>query len=43
MSFKPGEITAIVGKSGAGKSTIIKLLLGLYQVEEGKFYGMEMM
>lgn len=36
MSFKPGEITAIVGKSGAGKSTIIKLLLGLYQVEEGK-------
>lgn len=36
MSFKPGEITAIVGKSGAGKSTIIKLLLGLYQAEEGK-------
>lgn len=36
MSFKPGEITAIVGKSGAGKSTIIKLLLGLYQVEDGK-------
>lgn len=36
MSFKPGKITAIVGKSGAGKSTIIKLLLGLYQVEEGK-------
>lgn len=36
MSFKPGEITAIVGKSGAGKSTIIKLLLGLHQVEEGK-------
>lgn len=37
MSFRPGEITAIVGKSGAGKSTIVKILLGLYRVEKGKF------
>ncbi len=30
-----GKVTAIVGASGSGKSTIIKLLLGYYAVEKG--------
>lgn len=37
VSFKlmPNETTAIVGDNGAGKSTIIKLLLRLYKVSDG--------
>lgn len=37
LSFKinPGETVAIVGKTGAGKSTIIKLLSRLYEPQKG--------
>lgn len=37
MSFelKPHSFTAIVGKSGSGKSTIFRLLLRLYKASEG--------
>ncbi len=31
MSFKPGQITAIVGENGSGKSTLVKLLCRLYE------------
>lgn len=36
IDIKPGEKVAIVGKSGSGKSTIAKLLLRFYDVNEGK-------
>ena len=36
FEVKPGESVAIVGPTGAGKSTIINLLSRFYNVEEGK-------
>jgi ABC-type multidrug transport system fused ATPase/permease subunit len=35
FSIKKGEMVALVGASGAGKSTVINLLIGLYQPTEG--------
>lgn len=32
----PNEVTTIVGKTGAGKSTIFNLLLRMYKVDKGK-------
>jgi HlyB family type I secretion system ABC transporter len=38
VSFRisPGEMIAIVGRSGSGKSTVAKLLLGLYPPNQGR-------
>ena len=36
LEFKPGEITAIVGKSGSGKTTILNIISKLYNVSKGK-------
>ena len=35
MKVEKGYITALVGENGAGKSTAIKLILGLCRAEEG--------
>lgn len=35
LEISVGEVTAIVGESGSGKSTILKLLLGFYDVDNG--------
>ncbi|WP_437954616.1 ABC transporter transmembrane domain-containing protein [Sorangium sp. So ce119] len=36
LSVRPGEVIALVGSSGAGKSTIASLLLRLYDPDEGR-------
>lgn len=38
LSIRPGEKVAIVGENGAGKSTFMKLLLRLYDVDSGTIY-----
>ncbi|SNS80465.1 ATP-binding cassette, subfamily C, LapB [Sphingomonas laterariae] len=35
FAIKPGEKVAILGKVGSGKTTVAKLLLGLYEPDEG--------
>lgn len=36
LTFEPHKTTAIVGKSGSGKSTILSLINKLYDVEQGE-------
>ncbi|MFK7993101.1 MAG: sugar ABC transporter ATP-binding protein [Granulosicoccus sp.] len=31
-----GEVTALVGENGAGKSTVVKILTGIYQPDDGQ-------
>ena len=35
LNVYPGRVMALVGENGAGKSTFIKLLLGLYEPKQG--------
>jgi ribose transport system ATP-binding protein len=35
LAIYPGEVHALVGENGAGKSTIIKIIMGVYQEDEG--------
>ena len=35
LSIRPGEQVTLTGRTGAGKSTLFKLLLGLYRPQEG--------
>mgnify|MGYP002543822233 CR=1 FL=1 len=36
LRIEDGEFVFLVGPSGSGKSTIIKLLTGVYRLEEGQ-------
>jgi ABC-type multidrug transport system fused ATPase/permease subunit len=36
FSARPGEVVALVGRSGAGKTTILSLFTRLYQATHGR-------
>ncbi|TMV84952.1 sugar ABC transporter ATP-binding protein, partial [Thioclava sp. BHET1] len=36
LALYPGQVTALIGENGAGKSTIVKILTGIHQPEEGE-------
>jgi ATP-binding cassette subfamily B protein len=38
FTLYPGEVMALVGKNGAGKTTFVKLLAGLYQPTQGHIF-----
>lgn len=38
FQLKPGEVHALMGENGAGKSTFIKVITGVHQAEEGEMY-----
>ena len=38
FSLRPGEIHALMGENGAGKSTFIKVIMGVHQAEEGEMF-----
>lgn len=39
MKARPGEIIALVGPSGEGKTTMLRILLGIVSANEGKIYA----
>ena len=38
LKVKPGEQVAIVGRTGAGKTTLVNLLMRFYEISGGKIY-----
>ncbi|MBO0796468.1 MAG: ATP-binding cassette domain-containing protein, partial [Ktedonobacteraceae bacterium] len=38
FSAEPGEVHALVGENGAGKSTMIKILSGLFPPDSGTIH-----
>lgn len=36
LFLKKGEIHALVGENGAGKSTLMKILAGIYSLDQGE-------
>lgn len=37
LSVKQGESVAIVGKTGAGKTSIVNLIMKFYDIDKGKY------
>ena len=35
LALFPGEVTALIGENGAGKSTFVKIMTGIVQPSEG--------
>lgn len=38
LEIKPGQLVGIIGKTGCGKTTLIDILLRLYNIEENKVF-----
>jgi ABC-type sugar transport system ATPase subunit len=38
LNFHAGEVVALVGDNGAGKSTVVKILSGIHQADEGSIW-----
>ena len=36
LTLYPGQVTALIGENGAGKSTVVKILTGIYQPDGGR-------
>lgn len=39
LNVYPGRVMALVGENGAGKSTMMKVLTGIYARDAARFYG----
>lgn len=38
FSLREGEVMALLGENGAGKPTLLKVLSGVYQKDEGEIF-----
>ena len=38
LEIWPGQVTALVGDNGAGKSTMVKSVAGIYQIDGGEYW-----
>ncbi|MDD4149946.1 MAG: ATP-binding cassette domain-containing protein [Bacteroidales bacterium] len=38
VDFEPGKVSMVIGKSGSGKTVLLKSIIGLHKPEEGKIF-----
>ena len=41
IDFNPGQVTGIVGKNGVGKTTLFRIMSGIYKLQQGKITNNE--